>query len=225
MEVTINQEQQLFVIPAGDGYYSCRGFGNLFRELKQLLAHLGLKDPRADESKFGTLEQYQAYRDAIGETAKRGGFSETWFHSETPEAVRRVLEKARRDGAIVRIFTGDTETGRDWCEENDVIGKIGRSTGLLKVPLLVAAGEYGGGALLDSRILKIQRVSDGKVLYQHELYQAPNLEVRAYTTRHRGKTYTHEVWRDGELMARFTSQGKAAQYVAFMHGECFRQPS
>lgn len=224
MDVRINQDQEVFVIPRGD-YFSCFGFDNLLRELKQILARLGISDPRADDSKRGTLEQYQAHRDAIGKLAKKGGVKETWFDPETPEEVRQVLERARKTGTVLRIFTGDTETGRDWCNENDVIGKIGRSMGLLKIPLLVAAGEYGGGALLDSCILKIQRVADGRVLYQHELYQAPNLEIRAHTTGYRGKTYTHEVWRDGELMARFTSQGKAAQYVAFMHGECFKQPS
>ena len=56
MDVTINDEEQLFVIRTAWGY-SCRGFDNLLRELKQLLSRLGIEDPRADDCKRGTLEQ------------------------------------------------------------------------------------------------------------------------------------------------------------------------
>ena len=224
MDVTINDEEQLFVIRTAWGY-SCRGFDNLLRELKQLLSRLGIEDPRADEGKRGTLEQYSAYTEVISMVAERGGFKETWYHSETPEKVRRVLEKARKDGAVLRIFIGDRKTGKDWCDEHDVIGRIGRSTGLLKAPLLLAHGEFAGGIMLDSCILKIQSVPDGKVLYQDELYQEPNLKIRAKRTRLNDTTYTHEVLRDGEVISRFTGMGKAAQYVAFMHGESFRQPA
>lgn len=45
---------------------------------------------------------------------------------------------------MVRIWLGDTQTGRAWAEENDVIGTIGRSTGTMEVPLLVEAGELAG---------------------------------------------------------------------------------
>lgn len=224
MEVTINQEQQLFVIRNSDGF-TCRGFKSLFNELRQLSSKLGITDPRASEEKIGTLEQYSAYREAISAAAKRGGFKETWFNAETPQKVRKVLEEVRKSNEVVRIYQGDPETGRDWCSEFDVIGRVSRSIGLMKIPLLVIEGDIGGAPILDACILKIQRVPDGKVLYQHERYQAPDLEIRAKRSTHRGKRYTHEVWRAKELMARFTSNAKAAHYVAFMHGYSFQQPS
>lgn len=223
--ITINEEQQVFVIPCSGGY-SCHGFRSLFTELGALLARLGRSDPRAAEEKLGTIEQYEAHSDAIGAVAKLGGFKETWFNAETPEAVRRVLESARLSGEVLRLYLGDTTTGRDWGEENDVIGRVGRSTGLLKVPLLVAEGDDGGGAILDNCVVKIQRVKDGKVLYQHAKYVAPNLSIEPITDPVPGakKRYSHAVHRDGKLNARFTSYGAAAAYVAFILGTSFTQP-
>lgn len=224
--ITINQEQQLFVIPAGGGY-SCRGFRSLFTELVAILARLGLSDPRADESRIGTLEQYEAYNDAIRQVAVRGGFGFTWFHADTPKRVRDVLENARKSGERLRLFFGDTETGRDWLEECDVMGRIGRSGGLMKVPLLLTGDESGGGAILDHCIVRIQRVTDGKVLYEHERYQAPTLAIRGIkgTLEGTSKRYRFEVLRDDEVQARFTGMDGAAAYVAFMLGSSFTQPT
>lgn len=223
MQVTINEAQRLFVIPSGTGF-SCMGFDNVYRHLLEALARLGRNDERADQSKIGTLEQYEAYRESLGEAAKKGGFKDTWFDSRTPEAVRKVLERARKSGQTLRLFLGDPQTGRDWAGEFELIGKIGRSGGITKVPLLLSDGENFGGAILDACILKIMSVPDGKVLYQHELYQLPELEIFEKNFTSGGKTYTHGVRRDGAEVACFTSYGKAAQYIAFMHGECFRQP-
>lgn len=224
--ITINDSQQLFVIPAGDGF-STRGFRSLFVELVALLARLGLSDPRASEDKIGTLEQYEAYQGALGALRARGGFKTTWFHPETPEAVRRVLERAMKSRELLRIYSGDAATGRDWGEENDVIGQIGRSTGLMRVPLLIGKGEFGGPALLDHCIVKIQRVSDGKVLYQHATYQPPALAIQDETgTETARKTrLPFLVTRDGADHARFRSFGGACAYVAFMLGQSFTQPS
>src|SRR5580704_12602052 len=50
----------------------------------------------------------------------------------------------------VRIYLGDPETGRDWGEENDVTGFIGRSTGREPVLLLLPGNRsHGGGDILN----------------------------------------------------------------------------
>lgn len=223
--ITINESQELFVIPAGDGY-SCFGFRNLFVELVAILAKLGVTDARASEDRIGTLDQYAAYQDALKALGARGGFKGTWFNPATPEVVRRVLERAREGGEVLRIYSGDAETGRDWGEENDVIGRIGRSSGLMKIPLLIGEGEQGGSGLLDHCIVKIQRVSDGKVLYQHPTYQPPVLAIRDETGSEAARKTRRPflVTRDGADQARFRSFGAACAYVAFMLGQSFTQP-
>lgn len=89
------------------------------------------------------------------------------FDARTPDKVCNIL--ARHCGGRnqrVRIFLGDTTTGKDWCEVYDTIGYIGRSTGTVKIPLMVAtARSLGGGAILDHCIVKI--TIDKETVYQH----------------------------------------------------------
>lgn len=97
----------------------------------------------------------------------------TSFHTETPDAVCNIL--ARYCGnwnQRVRIFLGDTKTGKDWFESYDTIGYIGRSCGTVKIPLLIRnTRSMGGGAILDHCIVKI--TVDKKTVYQHPNYHCP----------------------------------------------------
>ena len=105
----------------------------------------------------------------------------TSYHVDTPKKVIDVLEKARlsRECASesmpyrLRIYLGDTKTGRDWEEIYDVTGYIGRSTGTIKIPLLVHnSRSTGGPGMLDHCIVKIRHANKrtGGVLYQHSKY-------------------------------------------------------
>lgn len=84
----------------------------------------------------------------------------TAYHEETPDAVVSILEDALADrrSTRLRFCFGDTETGRDWGEVHDTTGYLGRSTGSIKIPLLIAkSNSSGGGGLLDHCIVKIER--------------------------------------------------------------------
>lgn len=238
MEITINQEQRLFVIPSGDGY-SCLGFDNVFKKLKQIVATLGLSLP-VDESEKGTMAQYALYKKAVAEASK-ANIKETWFDQETPVEVRRVLERYRKSRDLLRIFYGNTETGRDWMEENEMKGFVGRSTGIFKVPLMVEEGEPGGTAMLDHCIVRMQDGMTGRELYRHPSYHLPEIEIRSTdgitVSWHQAKLpkllsemgYTHGVWvkdRSGKFSnhANFKSYGKACRYVAFITGESICKP-
>lgn len=244
MEVTINQEQRLFVIPSGGGY-SCMGFDVVFKKLKQLIEYLDLRGEyglpvEAKEEEIGTMAQYAMYRKAVAEAAK-ANIKETWFDPETPFEVRRILERYRKSEEPIRIFYGDTETGRDWLEENEVFGRIGRSSGIFKVPLMIEPGESGGPAMLDHCIVRIQDGKTGRDLYRHPAYKVPEMEIRSTegitVSWHQGKKpklltelgYTHGVWvkdEKGEFSnhANFSSYGKACRYVAFITGESTCKP-
>ena len=76
------------------------------------------------------------------------------------------------------MWYGDTKTGTSWNEEYGIIGRIGRSAGSVKIPLLIAnARSIGGGALLDDRIIHMVDVKTKKVLYTHELFKMPIAEI------------------------------------------------
>lgn len=212
-DVSIDKEQKLFVIPSGDGY-SCRGFDSLFLELGQLAAKLGLPAPKAEDK--GTLFQYREYQAALAVAAHRGGIKETWYHASTPRAVREVLERVMESRTRVRIHLGDTVTGCSWMEEYDVVGRIGRSTGITKIPLLVAEGEDGGPGLLDHCIVRIQNARTGADLYRHPSYHTPEMWIK-YTDEVPQYPVAVEVAGKGTV-ARFKDSTRAQRWVEFMEG-------
>ena len=219
--VTINAEQRLFVIPAGGGY-SCAGFDYVFKQLRALseaLTRFGIDVGELRVDEVGSIAQYQQYERACALIGNRD--MGTWFDPDTPAKVRYILERYRKSGQALRVFYGDTKTGRGWYEEYDVVGGIGRSTGAMKIPLLVPDGEFGGPGLLDRCIVRMMDVRTRKELYWHPQYHQGEMEIRPATCR---APYTHGVWIDGQNHANFRSYGSAAQWVAFMTGNCMEQP-
>lgn len=106
--------------------------------------------------------------------------SGTCYHIDTPEQVINILENALSSHRERRLkfHYGDAKTGRDWNEEHGTTGYIGRSTGSIKIPLLIATSRSsGGGGILDHCILKISDTKTKKVLYVHPLYKKPVVEI------------------------------------------------
>jgi len=99
----------------------------------------------------------------------------TAYHASTPDAVVTILEDALRCHKTYRLLFcfGDADTGRDWGEENDTTGYIGRSTGDIKIPLLIAKkSDNDGGGFLDNCIVRIEKNSANgyKEIYRHAKY-------------------------------------------------------
>lgn len=94
----------------------------------------------------------------------------TWYNPDTPPEVIKVLENARESGRTIWVDYGDRETGRSWNEENDVRGRIGRSMGPVKIPLLIEEGEHGGPGMLELCIVNIMSAESGRILYRHPTF-------------------------------------------------------
>ncbi len=99
-------------------------------------------------------------------------FNETCYPGETPDAVIEVLERVRASRQRVVLYYGDTKTGKEWAAAVPDRGRIGRSTGENKIPLLVkTARSLGGEALLPQYILRITESSGAqRALYRHPSY-------------------------------------------------------
>jgi hypothetical protein len=99
----------------------------------------------------------------------------TTYNDKTPRQVVDILERARESRDRLCIRYGDPETGRDWGDPR-MCGRIGRSTGTIKIPLLIKTSRSTGGeGLLEHVIIRI--TSGGRVLYEHPKYQAaPGLD-------------------------------------------------
>ncbi len=134
--------------------------------------------------------------------------SGTAYHEETPARVCEILENARTSGQRLQIYYGDAKTGKNWNEEHDTRGTIGRSTGTVKIPLLIATSRSsGGGAILDHCIIKIR----GKygIMYQHENYKPSIFEIVPSDL----PEYSHNVLIDGELYSRHKTERSAKLLV------------
>jgi hypothetical protein len=122
----------------------------------------------------------------------------TSYTEGTPKEVIEVFENARNSKTRLKVYFGDTETGKNWNEEHDTIGYVGRSAGSVKIPLLVYnSRSYGGGALLTDCILKI-RTTKGEVLYTHPKFKNPSIEIVPSDM----KEYLYNTIVDGNLYGR-----------------------
>ena len=107
----------------------------------------------------------------------------TWFSAETPDRLCEVLEALRQSGKRVRVFYAyrsaeeaegnEFPAGVAWNDEFDMTGRIGRSGGDIRIPLLInTRRSLGGGALLDSRVGCIMS-TDGRTWYKMEGFKFP----------------------------------------------------
>jgi hypothetical protein len=137
-----------------------------------------------------------------------------YLDSETPQQIKNILEDNLHTKNRVRLFFGDKNTGKDWEEEYDTIGYIGRSTGTNKIPLLINnSRSMGGMAISTTSIVKV--TVNGYTAYQHPNYHHGKHEVKESDL----PEYKEMVLRDGENVARFKKSGQAAKWVDFIGGK------
>ena len=109
----------------------------------------------------------------------------TAYHKETSHIVVKIIDEARLSNRTIRLrfYFGDTNTGRDWEETYDTTGYIGRSTGRIKIPLLIKnIRSTGGPAILDHCIVKIEKKVGTKyvTVYSHLKYHKDKTYLKTY---------------------------------------------
>ena len=139
----------------------------------------------------------------------------TSYDDRTPMEVVKILESARQKNTKIHLSYGDAETGKDWMEENDVIGYVGRSTGRIQIPLLLKSlRSSGGGGILDRCIVRI--IQGGKVVYSHPQYHTGKIVVKMkpepIDVEYLGRL-TVDVFRDGSLHASFRTMEDAMKWA------------
>lgn len=138
------------------------------------------------------------------------------FNAKTSESVKNAIIKAYNSGARVRVWYGDTVTGEAWLEEYDVSGKIGKSAGEVKIPLLIKNSRaFGGCGLLDSSIVRIDNISSRSTIYKHPTFSTGDLVECVPTSAE----YLEAVSKNGETVAQFKKLGQAAKWIGFMTGK------
>ena len=90
----------------------------------------------------------------------------TSYHIQTNEKLIEVLEYCMRNNVRIVVDYGNVETKESWNETYDIKGRLGRSGGNIKVPILLYnKRSIGGSAILDHCILSIKESKGGRVLY------------------------------------------------------------
>ncbi len=202
----IDDDQKLYV--GASGGVSCLGFDVVRDRTILYFKRMGLAPP--NPVPYGDHEAYELYESAERQYIAHPASKATTFEPHTPDPVIAILEDARCRLVRLRIFYGDRETGRDWNEENDVLGYIGRSMGPIRVPLLIKTrASTGGFAILTAHIVRIQSASDKRVLWQHATYHSLPFALGPAVS----DGYVEAVYRDGRMHAQFKKPGDAARFM------------
>ena len=137
------------------------------------------------------------------------------------EALMSLIIRAWKYKFRIRVFYGDIHTGRSWNEDYDVMGTIGRTTGNIKIPILVHnKRSWGGGALLLSSVIRIDDIEDKKTLWK-----LPNFHVEKMTIERRAfECFPFAVMQtqdNGAIsnVANFKTETQAQKWIDFMEGK------
>lgn len=97
--------------------------------------------------------------------------NETFYNTKTDERLIKILQENYESGTRLKFYYGNPETGQLW-DEPPICGYIGRSTGTIKIPLLLSnKRSYGDGSLMEHCIVKIEhsnkKTSNVNLVYKH----------------------------------------------------------
>ena len=135
------------------------------------------------------------------------------FGDNTNEKVKQVLTSCYNRKNRIRIVYGDVITGKSYLEEYEILGYVGKSTGIKPIPLLINnSRSFGGCGILTGSILKIIDTKTKQVLFQNDKFIEPILtkEISSHDS------YLYDVIYNGESVARFKTEKQANNYIDFM---------
>jgi hypothetical protein len=229
MKITADKDSRNYVIQGTD-FVTTLGFDVVAENIKAMSERMGVPPPAMT---VGSVDAYQVYQDLLTMFSLHTSSKQTWFTPGTHKKVQKVLSAAHANSDLIRIFYGNVITGHDWCEEEDVVGFVGRSNGVFKVPLLLEAYQASsttlesanyGDSILTHCIVRIIDVSSQKELFRTPNYRMPEFKIVRTTPDlcklglFFGVDRMDNDDKQPTRMANVPSEYAAQSYVAFMQG-------
>ena len=152
----------------------------------------------------------------------------TCYIEGTPPELIDVLERCRKERIRIRAFWcykiteklpefTDYNYGEAWCDEHDVLGYVGRSTGKVKVPLLVYnARSWGGCGLTTTHLGCVMDTKTHEVLWKYEHFHFPVMKVELDTLERFSNTKNKWI-----IEARCNDSAQAHRLKDFFTGKRF----
>jgi len=215
---SINSEQRLFVLNAGRGF-TCLGFDVVRDRTRQYAGFLG--ETLIEPLPYGSVEAFRLYQEIEHRLAKNSIAQKlTIYDPNTPKELIVVLENARVKKTRIRLFYGDLTTGRDWNEENNVDGYLGRTTGPIHCPILLKSKtSSGGGIILSGCIVKVVAAASKGTMWQHPHYHSLPFTISDIPSSNPAHAHLPvEVLRAGEVHARFATRQEAERFLRKITG-------
>lgn len=140
------------------------------------------------------------------------------------------LERARATKRRVRIFYGDTNTGRDYLEYQETVGYVVRPLGTQVLHLRRRRDSDVGGEILTNQIVRLMMKPPGKnspfeEVYRHPAYHVPSLQVvsarsAVFNSAVSVSEDAYAVCVNGRLaLDAFPTEEKAELFIKFLCGE------
>lgn len=124
-----------------------------------------------------------------------------WFKNDTTMEVANIVDFMYQTGKRYKIYSGCTETGRVFAEEYDTVGTVSKTTGELKIPILITRkGNHGGAAISTGSILAVKEVGSKHFMFKNKLFIQPTVEIKE--TKSVLSEYKYETIFNGDLYSR-----------------------
>lgn len=175
------------------------------------------------------IEDYSKWKDyfyIVNDTYylfKRETENHTEVYKHVNEKLISILERCRKNNTRIRVWYG--ANNKVWLEEYNVMGRIGRTNGRIKIPILVNnKRSLGGSELLVQCIVRIDDIEEKKTIYKLDGYEMPNFKIKE--VKNNGHILDYLVMKEDKILATFRTFNtfeKAQNWVDFMLGKKYRK--
>lgn len=138
------------------------------------------------------------------------------------EELMNIILRAYKYKFRIRVFYGDIHTGRSWNEGYDVKGTVGRTTGVIKVPILLSRKDSNyGGILLLSSVIRIDDIEDKRTLWKLPNFHVEKMRVSSSDSSNLPWKVEKLVMHTNrcQTQAYFKTETQAQKWIDFMEGK------